>query len=115
LFYDNRDFFDFARRVAQAGIEVPLVPGIMPVTNLKQIQKITSLCGARLPDSFIQKLSQRDDPQWQFEVGVEQAAAQVQELIDSGVPGIHFYVLNKSDATSAVLNKLSLNGEPIRA
>ena len=107
LFYDNRDFFDFRDRVQQAGIETPVVPGIMPVTNLKQIQKITSLCGAKLPAEFLEKLAQRDDPQWQFEVGVEQATGQVQELIDRGVPGIHFYVLNKSDATAAVLSALN--------
>lgn len=108
LFYDNQDFFEFRRQAQAAGITAPIVPGIMPVTNLKQIQKITSLCGAKLPESFLTKLGERDDPDWQFEVGVEQAAQQVQELIDSGVPGIHFYVLNKSDATSAVLNKLTL-------
>jgi len=109
LYYDNADFFAFRERAEQTGIDLPLVPGIMPVTNLKQIKKITSLCGACLPQAFLDKLGERDDPDWQFNVGVEQATAQVQELIDHGVPGIHFYVLNKSDATSRVLGNLQMN------
>ena len=104
LFYDNTDYFDFCDRCETAGIEVPIVPGILPVTNLAQIQRITSLCGSKLPDQFVQRLSQKEhDVDWQFEVGVEFAAAQVKELIDQGAPGIHFYVLNKSQATLRVL------------
>lgn len=103
LFYDNRDYFQFCERCEQAGIRVPIVPGILPVTNLAQIQRITSLCGARLPQPFVSRLEQRDDPQWQFEVGIEFATEQVQSLIDRQVRGIHFYVLNKSSATAAVL------------
>ena len=104
LFYDNTDYFNFCDRCETAGIEVPIVPGILPVTNLAQIQRITSLCGSKLPDQFVQRLSQKEhDADWQFEVGVEFAAAQVKELIDQGAPGIHFYVLNKSQATLRVL------------
>ena len=103
LFYDNADFFRFREDCRQLGIEAPIVPGILPVTNLSQIQRITSLCKARLPDSFVAELSKQDDPDWQFRAGVAFAARQVQELIDAGVPGIHFYVLNKSHATAAVL------------
>ena len=104
LFYDNTDYFEFCDRCEAAGIEVPIVPGILPVTNLAQIQRITSLCGSKLPDQFVQRLSQKeDDADWQFEVGVEFAAAQVKELIDQGAAGVHFYVLNKSQATLRVL------------
>src|SRR6185436_20021429 len=103
LFYDNADFFRFREACQALGITVPIVPGILPVTNLSQIQRITSLCKACLPLSFVDALSQRNDPEWQFEQGVAYAARQVQELIDAGVPGIHFYVLNRSQATGAVL------------
>ena len=104
LFYKNTDYFDFCDRCVKAGITIPIVPGVLPVTNLAQIQRITSLCGSSLPQDFVTKLSQReDDTQWQFEVGVEFAAAQVQDLIASGAPGVHFYVLNKSQATRRVL------------
>jgi methylenetetrahydrofolate reductase (NADPH) len=103
LFYDNADFFRFRDRCRELGVGVPIVPGILPVTNLSQIQRITSLCKARLPEDLVAELSQRDDSDWQFAVGVNRATRQVQELIDAGVPGIHFYVLNKSPATAAVL------------
>ena len=108
LFYQNEDFFRFRDRYQAAGINVPLVPGILPVTSLTQIQRITSLCGARLPQSFVNLLAQRDDPEWQFNVGVEFATEQVQGLVGRQVPGLHFYVLNKSQATSAVLKNINL-------
>lgn len=108
LFYNNADFFAFRERYERAGIRVPLVPGILPVTNLAQIKRITSLCGARLPADFSGRLAERDDAEWQHQVGVEFAARQVQELVDGGIPGIHFYVLNKSRATSEVLRGVRL-------
>lgn len=103
LFYDNSDFFRFEEDCRNIGIQVPIVPGILPVTNLAQIQRITSLCKAKLPQSFVDRLGEKSDEQWQFEVGVEFAQQQVSELLDRGVPGIHFYVLNKSQATRRVL------------
>jgi methylenetetrahydrofolate reductase (NADPH) len=106
LFYDNDDFFRFRDRCDQAGIRVPIVPGLLPVTNLAQVQRITSLCKARLPEPFTRRLAERDDSEWQFEVGVEQAVAQVRELQSAGAVGIHFYVLNKSHATAAVLEAI---------
>ncbi|MBM3998746.1 MAG: methylenetetrahydrofolate reductase [NAD(P)H] [Planctomycetes bacterium] len=104
LFYDNGDFFRFADACASIGIQVPLIPGILPITNLAQIQRISSLCGARLPASLVNRLALRDDPDWQFQVGVEFAVGQVRELLARGVPGIHFYVLNKSQAACEVLD-----------
>ena len=106
LFYDNDDFFRFRDRCDQAGIRVPIVPGLLPVTNLAQVQRITSLCKARLPEPFTRRLAERDDSEWQFEVGVEHAVAQVRELQSAGAVGIHFYVLNKSHATAAVLEAI---------
>jgi methylenetetrahydrofolate reductase (NADPH) len=104
LFYDNDDFWRFQERYDQAGIRVPLVPGILPVTNLPQIQRIASMCGARLPQALVERMGQRDDPDWQFRVGVDFAVAQVQELLARQVAGLHFYVLNKSHATCEVLS-----------
>jgi methylenetetrahydrofolate reductase (NADPH) len=109
LFYDNADFFRFRDRCAQAGITVPIVPGLLPVTNFAQIQRITSLCGAKLPGEFIAKLSAAgDDADAQFRAGIEFATRQTEDLLRAGVPGIHFYVLNKSEATSQVLSGVSL-------
>ncbi len=103
LFYINEDFFRFRDRCVSAGITVPIIPGILPVTNLSQIQRIASLCKAKLPDTFVRRLGENIDPSWQFSAGVEFAQVQVAELLKSGVPGIHFYVLNKSQATAEVL------------
>lgn len=108
LFYQNDDFFRFRDRCAKMGITVPIVPGMLPVTSLAQIQRITSLCGAKLPDHFVNRLGRNEDPQWQFEVGVEFAIQQTRELLDGGIPGLHFYVLNKSQATSRVLDAVEL-------
>ena len=109
LFYNNADFFRFRSDCVKTGIRVPIVPGILPVTNFAQIQRITSLCGACLPEEFVAALTAcGDDEQRQFETGVEFATAQVQELLDANVPGIHFYVLNKSQATAAVLRAVRM-------
>ena len=107
LFYDNDDFFRFRDECAAAGIRVPIVPGLLPVLSLNQVQRITTLCKAKLPAKFVAKLEQKDDADWQFAVGVEHAHAQAQGLIDAGVPGIHFYVLNKSTATNQILSNLT--------
>jgi len=113
LFYDNEDFFRFRDRYQAAGIKVPLVPGLLPVTNFAQIQRITSLCGARLPKTFVDKMSAcGEDADEQFAVGVEYARSQTQELVDAQVPGIHFYVLNKSSAAEQVLGAVDI---PVRA
>ncbi len=104
LFYVNDDFFRFRDRCRQAGINVPIVPGILPVTNFAQIQRITSLCKACLPHDFVAVLEQAGgDEEGQFEAGVEFATRQVRQLLAGGVPGVHFYVLNKSPAAVRVL------------
>lgn len=109
LFYDNADFFRFRDRCKALGITAPVVPGIMPVTNYAQIRRIASLCKARLPAAFTDAFeSAGDDEAAQFEAGVNYAARQVEELIAGGVPGMHFYVLNKSPATTRVLEHVGM-------
>ncbi len=109
LFYDNADFFRFRDRCEALGITAPIVPGVMPVTNYAQIRRIATLCKARLPDAFTRAFEAAgDDEAAQFEAGVEFATRQVRELLDAGVPGIHFYVLNKSPATVRVLTNVDL-------
>lgn len=109
LFFSNENFLRFRDRYTQAGITVPLVPGIMPVLNSAQIQRITSLCGAVLPSEFSARLEAahaRDDKDGQFEIGVEFAIVQCRDLIEQGAPGIHFYVLNRSQACEEILGAL---------
>ncbi|MBN1855095.1 MAG: methylenetetrahydrofolate reductase [NAD(P)H] [Pirellulales bacterium] len=111
LFYDNEDFFRFRDRCGTLGIEVPIVPGLLPVTKFQQVQRITSLCGAKMPGDFLQALqAQQDHPQAQAEIGIEYAIQQTQNLIHAGVPGIHFYVLNMSQAATQVLQSVSRPG-----
>ncbi len=109
LFYSNDDFLRFRERCTSIGIGVPIVPGLLPVTNFSQVKRITSLCKATLPEDFLSALENcGDDSEAQFAVGVEQAIRQAGDLIADGVPGIHFYVLNKSHAMSDVLGALEL-------
>lgn len=109
LFYDNTDFFRFRERCDQLGIGVPIVPGLLPITNFAQIKRITSLCGAMLPAALVEGLEQAgEDSNAQFELGVESAVRQTRELLEAGVPGIHFYVLNRSEAAARVLNEVTL-------
>lgn len=109
LFYRNRNFFEFRERYERAGIKVPLVPGIMPITEFARIKRITAMCGAVFPEDLAAKLEAvQDDKQAQFEIGVEHAIGQCRGLIDEGVPGIHLYVLNRSQACERILDALEL-------
>ena len=107
LFYDNDLYFDFVEQVRAAGITVPIIPGIMPVTNYKQIKRITGMCGATIPEQFERELADRqDDERALIDLGVAYATAQCYDLLARGAPGIHFYTLNKSPATRAILAAL---------
>ena len=107
LFYNNDDFFRFRDRCHELGIRQPIVPGLLPVTNFAQIKRITSLCGAKLPVEFVARLEAAgDDADAQFSIGVDFATRQTQGLIDAGVPGVHFYVLNRSEAAAEVLGNV---------
>lgn len=102
LFYCNDDFFRFRDACDARGINVPIVPGLLPVTDLKQVQRISSLCGAKLPKDFVDDLASTDD---QFQVGVDQAVAQIDALKKGGIDGLHLYVLNKSKATVEIMKR----------
>ena len=107
LFFDNDLYFDFVEEARAAGIAVPIVPGIMPITNYKQIKTITGMCGASIPAELERELNERaDDPEAVAELGVAYAALQCSDLLARGAPGIHFYTLNRSPATRAILAAL---------
>ena len=107
LFFDNRCYFDFVGRARAAGIEVPILPGIMPVTTVDQIQRITSMSGAHMPAGLSAALKARkDEPEAALQLGVAYAALQCADLLRNGAPGIHFYTLNRSSATRAILAAL---------
>jgi methylenetetrahydrofolate reductase (NADPH) len=104
LFFDNDLYFEFVDDARAAGIHVPIVPGIMPITNVKQIKTITGMCGATIPGELERELDGRaDDPEAVAELGVAYATLQCSDLLARGAPGIHFYTLNRSPATRAIL------------
>jgi methylenetetrahydrofolate reductase (NADPH) len=107
LFFDNADYFAFIERARKAGIELPIVPGIMPITNVAQIERITRMCGARIPDSLRERMhAVEEDEEAVNLVGIEYSTQQCRELLEGGAPGIHFYTLNKSPVTAAILAEL---------
>ena len=111
LFYDNADYFGFVERARAAGIQVPLVPGIMPISNWPQIQRITTLSGNQVPARLRDELERaRDDEAAAVAVGVAWATRQCAELLRRGAPGVHFYTLNRSPATRAIFENLRREG-----
>jgi methylenetetrahydrofolate reductase (NADPH) len=109
LFFDNEAYFRFVREARGVGIEVPIVPGIMPITNADQVKRFTSMCGATIPPALLAQLDARaDDPDGVADLGVAYATLQCAELLSRGAPGIHFYTLNRSPATRAILSALKL-------
>ncbi len=107
LFFDNDDYFDFVARARAIGIEVPIIPGIWPITNYKQIARISSLIGSKLPDGLMRELEARaEQPEAVAEFGVAYATLQCADLLAKGAPGIHLYTLNRSPATRAIMSAL---------
>ncbi|MBI3698603.1 MAG: methylenetetrahydrofolate reductase [NAD(P)H] [Acidobacteria bacterium] len=111
LFFDNRHYFEFVQRARAFGITVPIIPGIMPITNAAQIERFTVSCGATIPFQLAAELDRRrDDPKAVLQLGVAHATAQSIGLLMGGAPGIHFYTLNRSTATREVLAALKAAG-----
>ena len=109
LFFDNEAYFDFVLRAREIGITVPIIPGIMPISNVAQLERMTTLCGATIPPELLAALEARDDDARAVEaLGVAYATLQCSELLAGGAPGIHFYTLNRSPATQAILGALKL-------
>src|SRR5438552_6157794 len=111
LFFDPNDYFRFVERARAIGIDVPIVPGIMPVTNVAQIHRFTSMCGASIPASLRDLLDRvKDDEAAVVAVGVEWGRDQARRLLEGGAPGIHFYTLNRSHSAQMVFENLYSSG-----
>ncbi len=110
LFFDNRHYFDFVDRAHAAGIDVPIIPGLMPIQNVEQIKRFTAMCGASLPKDLTSRLERlADTPERVRELGVVHATIQALGLIQGGAPGVHFYTLNKSPSTREILSAIRVN------
>ncbi len=109
LFFDNADFFEFRDYLTKLGVSVPICPGILPILSASQVKKFTTMCGSTLPATLLARLEEfgeNDAATTQF--GIDYASRQCGELLRGGVPGIHFYTLNKAHSTAAVLKNLAL-------
>ena len=116
LFFHNDDYFAFVDRARAIGIDVPIIPGIMPITNYGQIERMTTLSGATIPDGLRGALDRRrDDPAAVADLGVAYSSLQCAELLERGAPGIHFYTLNRSPSTRAILSALRLTRPWLRS
>lgn len=111
LFFNNRDYFSFVERLRSMGVTVPVIAGIMPITDVDQIKRFTDLCRAKIPEALSARLEKvKHDREAVVNVGIEHATKQCEELIRGGAPGIHFYTLNKSRSTLEIFSRLKRGG-----
>jgi methylenetetrahydrofolate reductase (NADPH) len=109
MFFDNDFYFDFVDRARAAGVQAPIIPGVMPITKVGQVERMARMCGSAIPDGLREELHAREqDAEAVLDFGVAYATLQCSELLAAGAPGIHFYTLNRSPATRAILSALKL-------
>ncbi len=108
LFFDPDDYFHFVERALDRGITLPIIPGVMPVTNVSQIERFTSMCGASIPEKLqVQLDAVRDDDEAVIRIGIDWASEQCRRLLEGGAPGVHFYTLNRSRSSRTVYENLN--------
>lgn len=109
LFYNNDLFYNFVEKAQKAGIQVPIIPGILPITGLVQIEKITSMCSTKVPDQLMSELrANQEDKELVRKIGLDFAKKQCSDLLKNGVPGIHFYTLNKAAAVKEIIESIGM-------
>jgi len=109
LFFDNDDFIRFSDDLNQMGVTVPIVPGVLPIRSAAQVRRFATMCGARIPERLQSLLSEvEDDDEAAVQLGIDYATEQCEGLLEYGVPGLHFYSLNKARSVAAIYEKLNL-------
>jgi len=108
LFFNNHDYFTFRDYLHNAGVTVPIIPGILPVLSASQIKRFVTLCGADLPAAVVSRLEACDNDEEVVRFGIEYATLQCEELLREGAPGLHFYTLNRARSTTEILQNLGL-------
>ena len=115
-FFSNEAYYRFREEVARRGVTIPLVPGLMPITNFKQIERFSSFCGADIPMWIRKRMTElADDPQGQLELGIELATRQAEDLLRNGSPALHVYTLNQATPTERIWKNLGLISSATRA
>jgi methylenetetrahydrofolate reductase (NADPH) len=115
MFFVNDYYYRFVELCQKEGVHIPIIPGIMPITNFKQVSKFASMCGATIPDKLVKRLEPYADNQEETtKIGVEFAIKQCEDLLDNGIPGLHFYTLNKSKATMQIYHAVRDRIEALR-
>ena len=108
-FYSNDAYFSFVEQARRRGVTIPIVPGLMPITDFKQVERFSQFCGAEIPQWIRKKMASLEgDAAGQEALGIELAAAQADALLRNGAPGIHFYTLNRAEPTRALFERLGL-------
>jgi methylenetetrahydrofolate reductase (NADH) len=116
LFFDNSLYHTFVKRAREAGITKPIIPGILPVVSMKVIKRIISLCGSSIPVEFLAELKEADQVGGAAavqKVGIAHARKQVRDLIDSGVPGVHIYTLNRAEVVVELVDGLEIKSPSV--
>ena len=109
LFFDNDDYFRFVEDLRKLGVTVPIIPGVLPILSVPQLRRFTALCGSRIPEKLEKELVKvENDDDGAVQLGIEYASKLCEELIRSGVAGLHFYSLNKSYSVQAICKNLGL-------
>ncbi len=107
MFFDNNYFYRFMELLEKEGIDIPVIPGIMPITNFRQIEKFAVMCGATIPEFLVKKLEKAENsPEEISKIGIDYATKQCEDLLKNGVKGLHFYTLNKSKATIEIYRRI---------
>ncbi len=110
LFFDNRLYFDYVAKARRAGITIPIIPGIMPITKVEQLQRFHEISGCSIPEEFETSLKRENDPKYIEEIGLAYCAAQCADLLSKGAPGIHLYTLNQSRSCTTIRAALQTLG-----
>jgi methylenetetrahydrofolate reductase (NADPH) len=107
FFFENKDYHKFVSECQHQNIQIPIIPGIMPITDFKQINKLSKLCGSQLPEWISQKMEKlKNDPVAMLDFGIDVAAKQSQDLLDNGAPGLHFFTMNRTTAVLKILERI---------
>ncbi len=109
LFFDNADFIRYSDDLKEMGVTIPIVPGVLPIQSAKQVRRFATMCGAKIPERLESLLSKvEDDDEAAIQLGIDYATEQCEGLLEYGVPGLHFYSLNKARSVMAIHENLNL-------